>query len=339
MKRVFLFFLCVLVGATGFAQMNSGQGFNYQAVVRGGDGSVLPLQNVELRFTLMPDQHATEASWVETHSVTTDAFGTFSVRVGTGVKVGGTAASFVDVPFVASHHWMKVEIKEGAVWSELSWSALPSVPYAEVAANAAGNAEFDRNFATIREEIEDLFAALNAELDLKVSQSVPVGTIVPFGGEPENIPEGWLLCDGSEMSRSEYAVLFKAIGTAWGSGSSSVFNLPDMRGVFLRGVNGSSFQDQDTEGREQLKTGGNTGNAVGSFQHDAIRNITGGGLINYAMLNGAFRFKSKTLDGGIEPGSWWVEGWGDAEFDASRVVPTGSDNRPKNVYVHYIIKY
>lgn len=49
-------------------------------------------------------------------------------------------------------------------------------------------------------------------------------------------PEGWLVCDGSAVSRSEYAGLFATIGILWGHGDEvSTFNLPDLRGEFVRG--------------------------------------------------------------------------------------------------------
>ena len=50
-------------------------------------------------------------------------------------------------------------------------------------------------------------------------------------------PTGWLACDGSAVSRSTYATLFSAIGTTWGTGDgSSTFNVPDLRGAYLRGT-------------------------------------------------------------------------------------------------------
>jgi len=308
MKRLVLFFACFLLVATGFAQGgNSGLGFNYQAVVRGLDGSVVPKQNVELRFSLMPGQQATQASWVETQNVTTDSYGTIGVTVGKGTKAGGVAATFADVNFAAVHYWLRVEINESGNYRELSYTALASVPYAEVATNAV---------------------------------VMPAGMIVPYGGE--NIPDGWLLCDGREISRSEYDNLYKAIGTVWGSGNNSTtFNLPDTRGMFLRGVSLTSGDDADKNDRVPRKEGGNSGNNVGSYQKDAIRNMTGdlavgagGGSLNKAT--GIFYAGNDVINQGMfyNYGNRAV-----ASFDASRVVPVGSDNRPQNVYVNYIIKY
>ena len=321
----------LLASATNFAQ-NSGLGFNYQAVVRGADGYVLSLKSVELRFSLMPGQHATQASWIETHSITTDAFGTFGVRVGKGEKAGGEAATFAAVNFAAVYYWLKVEIREGSVWRELSFSALSSVPYAEVANNAEGNETFDRNFEEIRNEMARKFAEL-----------VPPGTIVAFGGG--TIPRGWMLCDGTDLRREDYPELFAAIGTAWGIGSTftSTFQVPDLRGVFLRGVSGDSERDEDAESRTEHNNGGNTGNSVGSYQGDAIRNITGVANDIHAedhssSSSGALQYG--TRDPSLAPADGDEGGFGGPlSFDASRVVPVGSDNRPKNVYVNYIIKY
>jgi len=316
MKKNIFVAVLLLSSITLLGQGNSGLGFNYQAIVRGLDGFVLPKQNVELRFSLMPGQQATQASWIETQNVTTDAYGTIGVTVGKGTKAGGVAATFTDVNFAAIHYWLRVEINESGNYRELSYTALASVPYAEAATNA---------------------------------MEMPAGMIVPYGGE--TIPDGWLLCDGREVSRSDYGNLYKAIGTAWGSGNNATtFNLPDMRGVFLRGVSGDSGKDGDANntdfnkgGRVPLKEGGNGGNNVGSYQGDAIRNITGqitnraSSFFFAANADGAFYNGAQNgtddQSGGYHHPNYPVS------MDASLVVPVGSDNRPQNVYVNYIIKY
>jgi len=59
--------------------------------------------------------------------------------------------------------------------------------------------------------------------------SSPVGTVVDFAGS--SAPTGWLLCDGSAVSRTTYANLFSVIGTTYGAGDgSTTFNLPDCTG-------------------------------------------------------------------------------------------------------------
>lgn len=69
------------------------------------------------------------------------------------------------------------------------------------------------------------------------NSATPVGAIRPSAGNKANIPDGWLLCDGSQISRATYAKLFDVLGTAWGVGDgTTTFDLPDFRGKFLRGV-------------------------------------------------------------------------------------------------------
>lgn len=58
--------------------------------------------------------------------------------------------------------------------------------------------------------------------------AVPVGTVVPFAGLATNVPAGWLLCNGSYISRTTYAALFGVIGTQWGTTDSSNFRLPNL---------------------------------------------------------------------------------------------------------------
>lgn len=68
-----------------------------------------------------------------------------------------------------------------------------------------------------------------------VGLAAPSGAVMAFA--MNSAPTGWLSADGSAVSRSTYAALFAAIGTTFGSGDgSSTFNLPDLRGYFLRGA-------------------------------------------------------------------------------------------------------
>jgi microcystin-dependent protein len=60
------------------------------------------------------------------------------------------------------------------------------------------------------------------------ASGTPVGAVLAFAGS--TAPAGWLLADGSEVSRSQYPLLFAAIGTTYGSDSNSTFKLPDLRG-------------------------------------------------------------------------------------------------------------
>jgi microcystin-dependent protein len=64
--------------------------------------------------------------------------------------------------------------------------------------------------------------------------NVPVATVFMTGAAAA--PTGYLLCDGSAVSRATYAALFAAVGTIFGAGDgSTTFNIPDMRGRFPLG--------------------------------------------------------------------------------------------------------
>jgi len=83
-----------------------------------------------------------------------------------------------------------------------------------------------------------------------------VGAITGFA--MISAPTGWLIADGSAVSRTTYARLFSRIGTTWGSGDGvNTFNLPDARGVFIRGLDNGKGYD--------------SGRGIGTYQADAVQ--------------------------------------------------------------------
>lgn len=99
------------------------------------------------------------------------------------------------------------------------------------------------------------------------------GEIVSYGGAT---PSAYMLeCDGSAVSRTTYAGLFARLGEAWGEGDgATTFNLPDLRGRFLRGQDDGAGRDPDAGSRTAANTGGNTGDNVGSVQSGATASHT-----------------------------------------------------------------
>src|ERR1700690_4418854 len=100
---------------------------------------------------------------------------------------------------------------------------------------------------------------------------MPPGAIHSYAGTLASVPPGLLVCDGLPYSRTTYANLFTAIGTYWGAGDTlTTFNVPDLRGYFLRGVDqtarGSAGRDPDTLTRTPMGTG--TVHDPGSVQAD-----------------------------------------------------------------------
>lgn len=92
-----------------------------------------------------------------------------------------------------------------------------------------------------------------------LNQMLPVGSVLPYAGS--NAPSGWLLCDGSAVSRSTYSDLFNVVGTTFGAGDgSTTFNLPDLRGRFPLGLD---------------NMGGNSANRVTASQADSLGGTSG----------------------------------------------------------------
>lgn len=90
----------------------------------------------------------------------------------------------------------------------------------------------------------------------------PIGAILAFGGS--SAPAGWMICNGAAVSRTTYAALFAAIGTAFGAGDgSTTFNIPDLREATTKGAGETGY----TVGNH-VKTGGL---AVGEFIDDRLQ--------------------------------------------------------------------
>jgi microcystin-dependent protein len=116
-------------------------------------------------------------------------------------------------------------------------------------------ADLNSNFSLLQDQITQL----------QQQAVVPSGTVVPFAGPA--VPSGWLKCDGMAVSRTTYAGLFQVIGTIHGAGDgATTFNVPDYRGLFLRGVDEGAQRDPDAATRTAPNVGGNVGNLVGSIE-------------------------------------------------------------------------
>lgn len=154
----------------------------------------------------------------------------------------------------------------------------------------------------------------------------PVGTVLALAHT--TVPSGYLECNGAAISRTTYAALFVALGTAYGVGNgTTTFNLPDMRGVFQRGYDHGRLVD--------------SGRVFGSSQLDALQNITGSfGIDDITMTRttptGAFQYDGVEIS---NAGPADVGDAGTCTFDASRVARTASETRPRNITVMYVIKY
>lgn len=87
-----------------------------------------------------------------------------------------------------------------------------------------------------------MHAATKQYVDNAAGSSMPAGSVTAFAGS--SAPSGWLLCAGQAVSRTTYAALFTVIGTTYGSGDgSTTFNLPDLRGRVVAGLDNMGGSD------------------------------------------------------------------------------------------------
>lgn len=84
--------------------------------------------------------------------------------------------------------------------------------------------ELNANWSAIDTDLKTVSDTATAAL----AGIVPAGAILSYGGS--SAPSGWLLCYGQSVLRADYAALFTAIGTSFGSADGTHFNLPDLRG-------------------------------------------------------------------------------------------------------------
>lgn len=316
-KLLSIFTVAVLFASSVFAQ-TSDMGFSFQGYAIDPDGKSIGNEGVTVRFTITP------GTFTEEHTLTTDAFGVFTAIVGNSSAAKN--AEFAEIDFTKKNtvYSLQVEVKKtvGGTYTTISNAPMNAVPYARHAANG-----------------------------------VPVGTVVVYAGDANNVPEGWLLCDGASVGQADYPQLYAILGSAWGTSGSS-FNLPDLRGRFLRGVDDGAGVDPNASTRTASNTGGNTGDLVGTVQGDATArpnsNFTTNTTGNHSHDVSVNIVHSSTNGGGdgygdLDHSSSGGYDWGHANQppgtyssgNHSHSITGGGDaeTRPVNASVYYIIKY
>lgn len=169
--------------------------------------------------------------------------------------------------------------------------------------------------------------------------TAPIGSIVAWAGPLNTLPKGWRVCNGDSLDRTlpDNRALFDAIGTTWGGDGANLFRLPDLQGLFLRGVSAASGRDPDVNERRPAAPGsanaGNQGNAVGSMQSDCFQNHT-----HSTDMNG----RNDWPNSGGNPTpvvSPEINGGDPRRRTGGADASAGSETRPKNAYVFWIIRW
>ena len=142
-----------------------------------------------------------------------------------------------------------------------------------------------------------------------ISDKIPPGVILMYGAP--TAPTGWLECDGSAVSRTTYSSLFAIVGTTFGVGDgSTTFNLPDLRGEFIRGWD---------HGR-----GVDTGRELGTGQVDEIKSHDHASPLTHWGSSGTRVLTAGSSEYSAPPYRTGFTG--------------GPETRPRNVALMFIIK-
>lgn len=205
------------------------------------------------------------------------------------------------------------------------------------------------------EDIQNQLGVMSPQGRLYDSTGVvmPVGSIISWaggshegGGSP---PEGWLICAGQSIDTTAYPDLYAVIGNNWGAAATAeTFKVPDLRGVFLRGMD--MYDDFGDRGLDQdgRTAAGATSADPGSFQYDALEVHYHHAALNdyecYNQCDNSSEYIANHCNNGAKrdyrlkagSGSSWVGRTSDNALGARSSV---HETRPTNVYVNYIIKY
>lgn len=164
-------------------------------------------------------------------------------------------------------------------------------------------------------------------LESKVETAVPPGAVLGFA--MNSAPSGWIVCDGRAVSRTTYSALYAEIGTLYGAGNgSSTFNVPDYRGVFLRGIDRNRNLDP--------------GRGFGVYQDDMIQRHKH--VMAYSeRYSGYFgRTNSRGYAGSGDTDTdnylYHTNDGSDYNGTVNSAGVIGSETRPKNVSVLHCIK-
>ena len=214
---------------------------------------------------------------------------------------------------------MKMKLKHLLAYAFTTSILIGSVSYVAGSIVANANEPLNSNNNNIcfysNKIIDAKFDALTEKVEKALKNSGVVGTMQIYAGS--DVPEGYLLCDGQEVSRTEYADLFATIGTTWGAGDgSTTFNVPDMREVAPVGVG----QSERTEGSHDVFT-------LGEFKDDQLQSHTHSISVRYSSDAGAY-------PAGVP--AYSVTGNPSTSSNTGR---SGNVTRGKRIGVNYIIKY
>ena len=183
-------------------------------------------------------------------------------------------------------------------------------------------------------------------LSFTTVQGVPSGSV--FCMAVATVPSGYLECNGAAVSRSTYAVLFAVIGTAYGTGNgSSTFNLPDLRGEFVRGFdNGRGVDSGRSIASSQSSQFGQHNHNVSASSSSSVtdpghQHSMSVGFFNSVNSGGALSFKDAGTSNRINTNTTGISVSTSTSISQSNRGGTSnsSETRPRSIAMMYVIKF
>ena len=121
-------------------------------------------------------------------------------------------------------------------------------------------------------------------------QGTETGSIIPW--PKDTAPTGFLLCDGTAVSRSTYADLFAVIGETYGNGDgATTFNVPDLQGKMPQGYESGVFDLATSVNTTTVTVSGNVGdtsissNQLAQHSHPILLGVIAGGPVQYPQIS------------------------------------------------------
>ena len=183
-------------------------------------------------------------------------------------------------------------------------------------------------------------------LSFTTVQGVPSGSV--FCMAVATVPSGYLECNGAAVSRSTYSVLFAIIGTAYGTGNgSSTFNLPDLRGEFVRGFdNGRGVDSGRSIASSQSSQFGQHNHNVSASSSSSVtdpghQHSMSVGFFNSVNSGGALSFKDAGTSNRINTATTGISVSTSTSISQSNRGGTSnsSETRPRSIAMMYVIKF
>lgn len=243
---------------------------------------------------------------------------------GNGVGLQGSVNTFNDLPSASDQNDEYWRVKEGSGGIVIAGYRIggndPGIYYSN-GTTWSIRRDFDATdiridpgqYQIITSNANNLHLALK-ELTSAVALNVgnrPTGIPVPWPAPISSMPAGYLHCNGQSVSRTTYSSLFAVLGTSHGSVDANSFNVPDYRDMFLRGAS-------DTR-------------AVNTYQADEIKEHNHD--LNYPNENDENQGYPLNGFNGV-----WASDRAAASGSGPMELTGGSETRPKNKSVHWIIK-